>query len=131
MKCFLHFIRRLFCIQVRVTRRGSGRSRRPDGALRCPGLEDNFSDFALNVDSNVKIARFKKAEYCAEAKADIERSVLFLSIIAAEALRERAGIEPFDLHGVFTDFHGFNTRTLASTEAQQLPTIATGCKDDH
>ena len=86
---------------------------------------------ALDRDDNIKIARFKKAEYWAEMKSDIERSVLFLGIIAAEALRERAGIEPFDLHGVFTDFHGFNTRTLASTETQQLPTIATGCKDDH
>ena len=86
-------------------------------------------NFALEGDGNIKIACFKKAEYGAETEADIERSVLFLGIIAAEALRERAGVEALDRHGGFTDLHGFNARTLAGTEAEQLPAIAAGCED--
>ena len=66
----------------------------------------------------------KKAEYCAEAEADGKCSVLFFGIIAAEALRERAGRKAHDLHGSFTDLHGFNARALTGAEAQQLPAIA-------
>ena len=89
---------------------GSAGFRRPDGGFRCFCLADDRMNFALEGDGNIKIACFKKAEYGAETEADIERSVLFLGIIAAEALRERAGVEALDRHGGFTDLHGFNAR---------------------
>ena len=64
-------------------------------------------NLALDGDGSLKIAGFKKTEYRTEMEAYIEDFAVFLGIIAAEALRKRAGTEPFDLHGIFTDFHGF------------------------
>lgn len=53
-------------------------------------------NFALEGDGNIKIACFKQAKYSAETEAYIEGAVVFLGIIAAEALRKRAGIEALD-----------------------------------
>ena len=53
-------------------------------------------NLALDGDGSLKIASFKKTEYRTEMEAYIEDFAVFLGIIAAEALRKRAGTEQGD-----------------------------------
>ena len=87
-------------------------------------------NFALDGDGNIKIACFKKAEYGAEAEAHIERPVPPLGVIAAEALRKRAGVKAADLYGVFEHLHGVDARALTGAEAQQFPAVPSRQKND-